>query len=302
MRVAAVVNPASAGGKAGRQWSAALEPVARELFPDLTVRTTEGPGHATALTRELLGDGVELVLSVGGDGTLHEVVNGFFDDGGIAAAHATVAPVPAGTGGDFCRTLGLARDPAEALHQIAHGVVRPCDVGRITLGDRPAGYFVNIADLGMGGALVERLTRASRAMGGFLTYLWHLLAVLATYEGKRVAVRVDGAPFFEGPVSSVVVANGRYFGSGMHVAPKADIASGVFEVVIIESASKLATLRSLPRMYQGRLEGHPSVHITRGAEVEVGPADGLLLDVDGEYVGAAPVRFTIVPHALAVRA
>jgi YegS/Rv2252/BmrU family lipid kinase len=296
-----VVNPASAGGRTRRQWS----DVATRLLSsgvDFETYMTRGPGDATASVRNALRSGFGRVVSMGGDGTLNEVINGFFDvDGTPLGSEVPLGVIPSGTGGDFRKTAGIAKRPLDAVSAIAGGRTRRIDAGRIDYANGSLRHFVNIADCGLGGEVVARVNR-SRFKGGGVrgtaVFLWQSLAVLSTFDAQPVRVHVDD-DVVEERANSVVVANGQYFGAGMHIAPQASLDDGLFDVVVIAAQGGLAALRGLPRVYRGRHLSEPGVTLRRGARVRVESLGRpLLFDVEGEQVGATPATVTCLPGAL----
>ena len=229
-----VVNPRSASGRTGRQWPAIRQALV-EAGVDFDHRFTGGPGDATGLTRAALAGGCRRVVAAGGDGTLNEVLNGFFDHGGAPVAEgAVLGLLPSGTGGDFRRSAGIPVHPAAAAALLARGDRRRIDVGRIDYGEGiRSRLFLNIADCGLGGEVVARVNRSGKSAGCKATFLYHSLAALVRFPGRSLRVDVDGE-VREGRLANVVVANGRYFGGSMLIAPDADLADGRFDVVLVD--------------------------------------------------------------------
>ncbi|HEY6378568.1 MAG TPA: diacylglycerol kinase family protein [Candidatus Dormibacteraeota bacterium] len=300
-----VVNPAAAAGRTGREW-----PLIRDALDEAGVefehRLTLARGDATAITRAALAAGTERVVAVGGDGTLNEVANGFFGENGGPPIRpgAVLGMVPAGTGGDFRRSAGIPREPHAAAVLLARGDRRPCDVGRIEyLGADGAAigvhHFINIADCGLGGEVALRAAGPTKRAGGRATFAWAAMRSVVSYGRKPARVVADGVPI-EGPMQNVVLANGRYFGGGMLVAPDADLADGMLDVVVIGDIGRLRSLLGMPRIYRGAHIGRPGVLVMRAARVEVTPLEGaqMLFDVEGEQIGAAPAIATVLPAAL----
>ncbi len=298
-----IVNPASAGGRTGREW-----PRVQRCLVDAGVefepRITSAADDATRLTREALREGFARVVAVGGDGTLNEVVNGFFDPETREAINprAVLGMLPSGTGGDFRKTAGIPVAHAAACALLARGDVRTVDAGRVDYhgGGAPAPrWFVNIADCGLGGDVVRRVNQSRKSRGGTVTFLYHSLAALLTFGSRMVRVEVDGERI-EGPLQSVVVANGRYFGGGMLIAPEASLEDGLFDVVLCADLGMRRSLTGLPSLYRGRHIGRPGITLRRGRVVTVSPLEQrpVLFDVEGEQVGRAPATLTCLPGAL----
>jgi len=293
----------SGAGRTRRRWPRLR---ARIEASGLRVHThlTTAPGEATDLTRGLLQAGVREILSVGGDGTANEVVNGFFLDGAPVAVDAVLTVLPTGTGHDFARSLGI-RSVDHALAVLRDGTVRRIDLGLLEFqaadGTRTR-YFVNAADAGLGATAAALINRSRKVLGGLLTYLLGALRAALRYEGQPVEVVVDGRRLVVGPAEMVLVANGRFHAGGMRLAPRARLTDGAFEIFVLERVSRLALITSvLPRAYFGRHAGHPGVRYVRGREVRIRAAKPLPVELDGEQPGTTDARAWVVPGALWIR-
>jgi diacylglycerol kinase (ATP) len=305
LNAAIVVNPASANGATGRHWPEIAEAIKQEGI-SFEHRFTDGPGHATEITRQFLKDGHDLIIAVGGDGTTNEVINGFFDQSGKAIRPgAAVSLISGGTGRDLIRTIGIPTDTAEAARHLVNSSTRPVDLGRVSYfnnqGLPEVRYFINIAGLGLDGATADRVNKTSKALGGFVCFLWATVVTLILYKNQEMKIIVDGQEVCNEPVTVVVFGNGRYFGSGMCVAPNALIDDGFFDIVILKDLSKINLLISLPRVYKGTHLSHPRITSLRGKSVKVEAAGEALLDLDGEQPGHAPVEIEIIPKAINLR-
>jgi YegS/Rv2252/BmrU family lipid kinase len=303
MRVQAIVNPVAGNRRAGKLWPQ-VEARLRETFPGLRAQLTTRPREATEIARRALREGCDLLLALGGDGTVNEVINGFFDGERRLAPQAVLGLIPIGTGADFVRSLHLPRDPIAAIDKMRALVPRPADIGRLRCiplrrnGQPVVRYFMNVADLGFGGAVVNRVNDVTKRMGGSLAFLFGLLFTLTFYKNVRVRVRIDDAVDEEMVVNSINVANGQYFGGGMWVAPNARLDDGRFEIVIVGDVSRLEVLSNIPRLYRGRLASHPKVKVFQGRRIEVKSAQEVLLDADGEAPGKLPAVFEMLPAAV----
>lgn len=298
-----VLNPASAGGRTLKRWpEAAAELAAGGVEYEL--RLTAAPGDATEQVRRGLGDGCSRIIAVGGDGTLNEVVNGFFDPRGVPLGNEpSLGLIPSGTGGDFRRCAGIPVSAAAAARAVAGGRVRRVDVGRVDYDDGARRFFINIADCGIGGEVVARVNRSSRkrgGAGGSAVFLWESLRTLLSFGGREARIDVDGT-VIERSVRSVVVANGRYFGGGMHIAPGAALDDGRFDVVIVAATGRATALSGLPALYRGRHLSRSEVQVLKGRVVRVESlGEPLLFDVEGEQVGQTPATLTCLPAAIAL--
>lgn len=303
-RTVVVVNPASQGGRVGKQWPQLRETLCR-AFPFEDVQT-KGPGQATTLVRQALKRGAERIVALGGDGTISEVVNGFFDDGIAVAPNATFALIPFGTGGDFRRTMHIPTDTGAAAAIIAGGHRKKIDIGRIDVtgpnGERATRMFANIASFGMSG-VVDRLVNASGKKLGRLSYSLATARATWSYENQRVALTFDDRPEdrAEMTIHTVAVANGRYFGGAMKIAPNAEVDDGMFDVVAMGDLGFGDLLTSGLRIYKGTHLSLDKVTSRRARVVDARPIDPsavVELDVDGEAIGRLPARFEVLPSAL----
>ena len=291
-----LVNPASGNGSTGKRWPS-LYRRARELGLDGDVLLSERPGHLTELARQAAGGG-RLLVVVGGDGTVNEVVNG------IAGTGAELAVLPNGTGQDFGRTHDIPTGFDEAVRVAQSGRSREVDAGRVTYRDEAGAeasrLFANVSSAGMSGAVARRANSMSKALGGRATFYYALVREFAAWRNSEVTVRVDGDER-RGPMHDVIVANGRWHGGGMKLAPDALPDDGLFDVVLIGDVTKLDFVTTSPKLYSGGHVGHPRVEVLRGAAVDVDAAVPMPLELDGEVAGTTPARYEVVPRALRVR-
>ncbi|MDQ3370400.1 MAG: diacylglycerol kinase family lipid kinase [Myxococcota bacterium] len=302
-RTVVVVNPKSQGGRLGSRWTELADTIGR-AFPFDDVQTT-GPGDATRLTREALSAGAERVVAIGGDGTVNEVVNGFFDERGTPIApEASFGLIPFGTGGDFRRTFDLPTETAAAAAVIAANHRRKIDVGKLafraTAGGSATRMFANIASFGVSG-VVDRLVNESGKKLGRLSFLWATARATLSYTNQRVQLVFDGKDRVEATINTVAVANGRYFGGAMMVAPHAEVDDGAFDVVSLGDLGFRDLLTSGRRLYKGTHLTMDKVSTRRAKVVEaeaIDPGAVIELDIDGESPGTLPARFEIVPAAL----
>jgi YegS/Rv2252/BmrU family lipid kinase len=301
-----VINPQSAGGKTERRWPQ-LRATIHEAYGPFEERFTRGHGDAIRVTREALRAGAELIVAVGGDGTINEVVNGFFDGDDAINPAAAFGILPAGTGGDFIKTLSVPRDTAAAAANL-RSPARAIDVGRLryvaTDGKEATRYFINIASFGIGGLVDRYANQSSKALGGTLSFAIATLKAGASYKNVSCEIRCDGGSAKEGRIYNVAVANGRYFGGGMKIAPNAALDDGYFDVVTLGDFNFGDMLLRGLDVYSGKHLQNPKVTVVRARKIEARALNGseVLLDVDGEQPGRLPATFELLPGALNVRA
>jgi YegS/Rv2252/BmrU family lipid kinase len=272
----------------------------RSIGLDFDFDLTEGPGHAIELARSAAREGRELVVSVGGDGTVNEVVNGLYCAGSLP--DAALGIVSTGTGADYIRTLGVPRGHKEACQCLLSRRKLQVDLGLVEYasdGQRANRLFVNFAGLGIDAEIVKVTRQRFKSLGATASYLVGLLSTFLSYRNKEVSLELDGRKE-EGRVCTVVVSNGRYGGGGMFVAPRADPTDGLLDVLTIGDVSKRDLLWSLPRLYRGTHLTHPKVAASKARDVVVRPGQEMALQADGELLGNGPARFSVLPGALTV--
>ncbi|MFN8223521.1 MAG: diacylglycerol kinase family protein [Gaiellales bacterium] len=294
-----LVNPASANGSTGKRWpELAQRAAAVGLTGDAVF--SERQGHLAELAREAALAGADLLVVVGGDGSVNEVTNGLV---GIDRA-PELALIPRGTGWDFSRTFAVPRGIEEAARVALDGATRVLDVGRVTYrawsGSDGEAYFANVASAGMGGAVAQRANETTKALGGKTSYLLATLAVFARWKAPVVRLAVDGEER-EATMHEVVVANAKYLGGGMMMCPEAEPDDGLFDVLALGDLTKLDLARSMPKLYKGTHLPHPKAELLRGKVVSIDSDTPIPIQLDGEQPGRTPATFEIVPGRLRLR-
>ena len=306
-RVALLVNPA-AGGGAGRRRAPALARALTRAGASADVFETRGPGDARRIVDECRQNAVDVIAVAGGDGTLNEVGQAYLDRDGRPVAGPPLALLPIGTGGDFQRTLGADDDLDRAVERVLTLEPRAFDLGVLRLttlaGATELRAFLNITSFGLAGLTDRIVNGGPRWLGGRATFYLATVRALATWRNPPVCVHVDGTLWLESSVVNVMIANGRYFGGGMKIAPDADPADGLFDVVAVGDLSRLQTLGLTRAVYAGTHVTRPMVTTTRGVSVEARAAIGsdvVLIDMDGETPGRLPLSATMAPGAIWIR-
>ena len=295
----AIVNPASAGGKTAIAWKRV-----QESLGNIRVLKTVARGHATELTSAALRNGARTIIAVGGDGTINEVVNGFFSDGRVINADAVLGIVPAGTSSDLRRSLDLPVDQQEAAFIIKNGVPRPVDVMRVRYTDSSGApatrYAINVTSFGMGALVAARAPRSAKGLGAKLAYLSAAAITALRYSGRRVVLTLDCTSQIEERITNVAVGNGRYHGAGMNVCPNANLTDGLLDVTVIGYVGLFELLASARMLYNGRILDHPKVQSFRARHVRAESAEETFIEIDGEPLGRLPIEIDLLPKALQV--
>jgi diacylglycerol kinase (ATP) len=299
-RTVFLVNPASGNGSTGKRWPELAHRAAQLGLQGETL-FSDRPGHLIELAEQAARDGAALIVAVGGDGTLNEVVNGLMH----AGATAELATIPFGTGMDFVRTHAIPNKFEDAVRTAVTGKTRTIDVGRVSYqswdGQKAERYVANVGSVGMSAAVAQRANGMSKALGGKATFFYALVRVFLQWQNTLVSVELEGGEQHEARMHDVIVANGRWHGGAMLLAPDAQPDDGLFDVVLIGDINKRDFVTTSPKIYKGTYIEHPKVDVLRTRAVTVDAPERLPIELDGEQVGTTPARFEIVPGALRVR-
>jgi diacylglycerol kinase (ATP) len=300
-RFAFIVNPHAAVGSIGKEWPQ-IRDLAEQRLGSFRAFFTAGPGHAAKLTRYALGQGADVIICVGGDGTLNEVVNGFMADDAPLLPGSALGFIPRGTGCDFIKTVTLPAEPGKALDIIKKAHAGHIDLGRIRYrdhqGESSLRYFHNVTSFGLGGEVDDCANRTTKVFGGFASFIWATLFSILIYDKKQIHLKVDD--YFDQTVTcwNVAVANGQYHGGGMWIAPEARVDDGILHVTVIGDFTLPEIFWNLPKLYNGKLPQLKKVKILTGKKIEASSKQKVLLDVDGEQPGQLPAVIDILPGAL----
>jgi len=273
---------------------------ARGLTGDTLI--SEAPGHLAELAVRAAEAGSDVLVVVGGDGSVYETVNGLVESG--RARDVELAVFPRGTGKDFVRSMRIPKDLAGAIDVASSGRVRTIDVGRARFvawdGSETEAYFANFAGAGISGAIARRANVSSKAAGGRISFLWATVAVFSRWQSAAMTAQVDETRR-SGRMFEVLAMNGDYAGGGMWVTPEAEPDDGRFDVLLIGDVTKADFVRTFPKIYRGKHLSHPKIEVLHGGAVDVDADTRLPIVLDGEQPGTTPARFEIVRDALKVR-
>lgn len=289
--VVVVANPTSGRGK-GARLIPQVERLLRSLGVEHSVQVCAGPEEPERLAREAAEDGAAVVAALGGDGQVGMVANG------VVGTQAALAVIPAGTGNDFARHIGLDRkDPLAAARLLAEPATRPIDVVRLHTPERER-YYVNIAGAGFDSE-VNALANRVRRLKGTPKYIYSTFVTLARFRAGKFRLCIDGQ---ERDMAAMMIAvgNGSSYGGGMKITPGARVDSGSLQVCVIGEISKPSFVRTFPKVFSGRHVGHPAVSMLEGKEIEISAEREFQVFADGEYVGTLPATFTVLPGRLRV--
>ena len=299
-----VVNPRAGSGSAEQRFEAIRKRL-RILLGPARIEFTDCEGHAVRLARNAIQSGVRRVVSAGGDGTHREVINGIMAANGDVPKDLVLGLLPLGSGNDLIRSVGVPRDIESALPYVSPASEkRSVDVCVCTcqsaVGELRR-YFVNVADVGLGGPCVAHAENY-KGLGGTLAYLAGALHSFVSSPAHQLRICVDGDDLGVFSSRGVIIANGKYFGGGMHVAPQARVDDGLFDVIILGDLSAAQFVYNLPKLYRGTYHGHEKVTVLRGRRIEVSSPDSIEvpLQIDGELEGYLPATFEMTNHRLTI--
>lgn len=266
----------------------------------VTFFETRFAGQAVDLAFEALSTGHHVLVAVGGDGTLNEVINGVMSFhqkyARLSMDHIRLGLLPAGSGNDFARTLKLTSDPALLLSWMEQDQWKKIYPGSAlttnSRGEKSKRYFVNVADAGLGAAVVERMD-AFRWMGSLMSYQFTTIKTLLSFKKQQAVVRINGKENYNGPLMSLVIAKGKYFGNGLGIAPHAEPNAQSLAAVVIGKVSifdYLLQLRNILRLHSIK---HAEVSYSHAETVELyAEKSSIAVELDGEFAGYAPVTFS----------
>ena len=305
-KVHVIVNPLSARGKTQFRWES-IKSAIKYYFSEFKFIFTEKPNQATDIVRQVLSEGYNLIIGVGGDGTLNEITNGFFSqkEKKLISDEASLGIIPSGTGSDFIRFLRIPRDFGKSVELIKNSEKKKIDIGKIIFpernGENYSKYFINIADFGLGADVVKNISAVPESKRGAFSYYSGLLSSIKNYSSKEVEITIDEKYKVSGKYLIGAVANGGVFGGGMIIAPDAKIDDGYFDLVLIKEMNKFEIIKNTPILYRGTIIKNPKVEVFRVKKVEVSSATATDLEYDGEVGGLLPAKFEIVEKAINFR-
>jgi len=307
LKTQVIVNPESNKGRTRKRWKQIKEAL-KTFLKEFKYEFTEKPSQATEISRIAIKEGTELIVGVGGDGTMNEIANGFYENQRIINPTTTLGIVPSGTGCDFIRSMNIPLNLKNALKVITQAPSSWIDIGRVRFksheGKNQERFFLNVADFGIGGEVVRKINE-NRMKRKASSYLRCLISTFIVYKNKKVRIKIDDKDL---PVEEYLVgtiSNGQIFGKGMKIAPQAKLDDGLFDVVLVKRMKKLEFFRNVWRIYTGSHLSHPKISLIRGQKIEAYPAEAeekdVLIELDGEQLGKLPAFFEIIHRNFLVK-
>ncbi|MDD3626988.1 MAG: diacylglycerol kinase family lipid kinase [bacterium] len=282
-RIKFIVNPRS-GEKKTLVFLRKLKYYCNYYNLDYSISLTKDKHHGTEMADEAMHQGFDIIVAVGGDGTLHEVLQG------IVGKDLTLGVIPFGSSNDFARTVKIPKDIKEAVRIIAKGKVKKIDVGAVN--DR---FFINISSAGFDGEVVARLPKMRSKYLFSLVYILGVFKELFRYKKKNVKVIKDGEDLGDYKVNLVAVANGKFYGHNMKIAPKAKLDDGFFDVILIADFNPIRFISNFPKVFKGTHIYNKDVILFRCKEITLFSKERVFIQSDGELTGKLPVEYRIFP-------
>ncbi|MDM7924133.1 MAG: diacylglycerol kinase family lipid kinase [Pyrinomonadaceae bacterium] len=306
-----IVNPKSAAGATRDKWSAIAADL-RTHFGPFNVAFTKGPGDGMELAKRACEAGRRFIIACGGDGTINEIANGILQSG--TGTDTELGIFPSGTGGDFRRTIGLPTTPRDIARALRDGETRSIDVGRVTFvdhnGEQASRYFLNVTSFGLAASIIERVKGATSldwlpldTVRGRASFALSTLQEVVGMDSTNVLVKIDDKPEKQLATINFCIANARYFGGGMMIAPDAKLADGFLDVVNVGDINTAKIILNSYTLYRGTHTDLAEVKSVRAKRIEARSADGseIHIEVDGELPGRLPAVYEVVPGALRLR-
>ncbi len=287
MRITILLNPSARHGRARHLLEGALE-VFRRHAVDFEVRESQSPQHLIELAHRAREQKPDLIVSAGGDGTHHYVLNGLF------GSATPLGLIPIGRGNDFAKGIGMPRDPRAAATALLNGQVREVDLARVG----PVVYGC-VAGVGFDSTVNRYANERVRWLSGTLAYVWSLLYCLKDYRPEPLEITADEESF-SGEVAFALVGNNSSYGGGIRLAPRAKLDDGLLDVCIIPSMGRLELLRWIPRAYRGEHLRHPRIKYFQARKITLRTTSRMELFGDGEFLQELPATIEVVPRALRV--
>ena len=298
-----IVNPKAGSGRGLKDWPV----ISNQMYDsglNFTCVFTAHKYHAVELTVKAINDGFRNIVAVGGDGSIHEVVNGIFIQKAVPTTEVSLAVIPTGTGNDWIRMYGISKTYSEAVRSLAEKRSILQDVARVTFYEtrvKHVRYMANVAGLGYDAVVNLKYNNLKdEGKQGKMLYLRSTFNTFMKFRSKHFKISADGRPFYEGMVFSGAVGIGQYNGGGMQQTPNALVNDGLMDLTIIRKMSKFRVLRNFKLLYSGNIYSNPKVIFTQAKEIEISTIPETRIEIDGEAVGFSPFTFELVPHSIRV--
>lgn len=298
-----IVNPKAGSGRGLKDWPV----ISNQMYNngiEFTCVFTEHKYHAIELTVKAINDGFRNIVAIGGDGTVHEVVNGIFIQKAVPTTFISLAVIPAGTGNDWIRMYGISKTYSLAVKSIVEKRTILQDVAKVDFYEtrvKHTRYMANVAGLGYDAVVNLKYNRLKdEGKKGKWLYMRSSFHTFLSFTAKRFKIIADGSTFYDGKVFSAAVGIGKYNGGGMQQTPNASVDDGLMDLTIIRNMSKLNVIRNFNMLYSGNIYSYPKVSFTQAKKISIETFPETRIEIDGEAVGTSPFHFELVPKAILV--
>ncbi len=301
MKTALIINPVSGGGRMKRIWGKYKTKIQSRIGA-VEVFETKKIGDAAQLSLRAASNGFQRIVVGGGDGTVHEVINGLFDENDkLVNSQVEIGIFAGGRGCDFARSLQVSENVLEAADVMHLGKTRRVDVGRVKIENAmgtKVRYYINSASMGLGGHTAKRMQKRFYFLPPSLEYLRSGLVEFIGYKPIQMKLHVDGRPIFDGLAHNVFICNGRFSGGGMLWAPNGEVDDGEFDILLVKSMGKLKGLKSLPKLFDGTFQDLEEVSLYQGSQVEIQTREDEPVELDGEVYSGTNIVLTNIPQVV----
>ncbi len=297
LKVHIIFNPASAGGRTWKRRNLIFSEI-RKCWDDFIIEYTDRPGDAVAKTRHAIASGRDLLIAVGGDGTIREVVNGFYTDGKMVNPDCALAVINSGTGQGFAQSIGLPKDIRGQFEVIKQINVGKTDLGRITLLSGKHSYFINEFQIGIGGEVVKNVSECHKKLTGSFAFGFGVLKVIQSINPRYYSLVLDNNQIINDELTGIVVSNGKYTGGGMRLTPDAVLDDGYLDILLIPALTKKEMLSVFPGIYSGRHLLDSRFRCYKIKSLSISYTGNIQAEADGEILDDLPVKVEVLPLSL----
>ncbi len=299
MKCAAIINPMSGDGRTIKVWRHVGEFLGRRLS-GIEILFTEKSGHATELAKHVAEEGYDRLIIVGGDGTLHECINGLIqNDKPLYKDSFQVGILNGGRGCDYTKTLKIPTDPDKMVEICLGSKLKSVDIGRVQTDDKII-YYMNSSTFGLGGEVAKTVQGGSVFLPPVASYLAATVKSVLNAVPRKITLKIEDKPYYDGLAHNVFVCNGRYSGGGMLWAPEAKLDDGLFNVLLAKDLSRSELLTLAPRLYTGTISRARGIQTATASQVEISCSSKVWLELDGETYSTKQAKYSILKQALSI--
>lgn len=299
LRVHIIFNPASAGGRTWKKRKLIFSEI-KTCWDDFIIEYTEGPGDAVFKTRQAIKSGRNLIVVVGGDGTINEVVNGFHNNGNVINPECRLAVINSGTGQGFAQSLGLPKNIRQQFKEIKELQAEKTDTGKITFYSGRHSYFINEFQAGIGGAVVNSVSAGNKKLTGSYTFGFGVLKVIKNFNPGYYSLQLDNGLIINDELTGIVISNGNYTGGGMQLTPDAKLNDGYLDVLLIPALTRKEMVSVFPHIYSGQHLKDKRFRCYKIKSLTFLVAENVKSEADGETLNELPLKVEVIPSSLRI--